>query len=273
MSKRQRRQKEPETETTKPIPVLLVAKELLDKRGSSLRESLERLRVEQAMRWMVKFERGVTHVVCGERWLREKKSGVESLYVLAEAASLCLVAPEWVLKSLEEGSPADESLFAVRDTTFETARLNATSLLAGNLCVCSGGMREVQIATISERAFLRKSGGGATNAQLSLDRCDVVVLAALHGARVLSPSGLPSALSGFLWRGYAMAHLLERCVPPTGGQPPVVRVFVPSTNSVSKLGVQIYQEKLSLRPLLVDWLITSVQSQRLADPVQFEVYV
>ncbi len=98
------------------------------------------------------------------------------------------------------------------------------------------------------------------------------LLALLHGAEVFDPLSLPFPCH----RGFTSLHIEEvraLAPKPAPGADPVFHVLVPATDSVSKLGLAVY-ESLSpgFRPVLVEWLLLTLHNQSIANADRFEVY-
>ena len=94
---------------------------------------------------------------------------------------------------------------------------------------------------------------------------DAVVLALLHGAHVPDLLNLPVPSH----RGFSAAD--GRAEAEGKATSSSIRVLVPSTDSVSGLGMDIYSSK-SVRPLLIDWLVASIQKQAVQPTDRFVIF-
>jgi hypothetical protein len=209
------------------------------------------------------FHKQVSHVVTNDVWLKEScKRSVEYLYLLAEAPKLKICGFDWVCNSITQETVLDCSPYLLRcDQMLQEARTESHQLLRGNIFFFSGE---------KESEKLRKSGLVRT----PVLRADLIVLAALQGARVVDPSGLPNPLphGQLKHRGYDMHDLQKRHVVAEKGKENIYRVLVAGQEGVSKLGLEIYLAEMNIRPILADWLVVVLQSQKLVDVGKYEIF-
>ena len=238
------------------------------------------------------MEREVAVAVVSAKWLSARRS-CEALFVLARAGSVRVVSFEWVSASLERGALAPPHVFALREQpALESAQRGASTLLRGLVVLVSRQLPTTTATTTATAATtatattaaaattsssivnitptahpsLSSSAADSLRRGVALSYWDAILLALLHGATVQDIVGLPIPAH----RGFSAADLPQQ-PPPFDGRMSQVRVLVPSTDAVSALGHSIYSS-LSLRPILIDWLVVCIQKQVVEKTDRYEVY-
>ena len=230
---------------------------------------MERAKQVEAFVVCTRMEATVAVVVATPGWLASKRS-VEYLFVLAQARHVDVVSFEWVLQCDPAGPVAPLKPHLLRDATLEAAARGAATLLAGHLVVPSRQLPEASEAAAGDGEALRGSRSGLRLGALGFR--DVSLLALLHGAEVADPWSLPLPVH----RGFSGPHVAavrELAPARAPGARPACHVLVPAMDAVSKLGLDIYASFApGFRPVLVEWLVLTLQNQSLANSDRFAVY-
>jgi hypothetical protein len=214
--------------------------------------------------------RDVNVVVATSKWVSLRRS-VECLFVLARSAHVQVVSFDWILACLESGSLVGMSRYVIVDASLDAAKRGAHRLLENITVVVSRQMPQqcvVNIPVPGTPEPLRSRSSGGTS-KICVTYSDATLLALLHGARVVDGLNLPIPSH----RGFSQADVgFQEPAPPLRGEKRgLVCVLVPNTDSVSSLGLDIYSS-VSLRPVLIEWLISCIQKQSLLSTDRFEVY-
>ncbi len=230
---------------------------------------LERVRQMPGVVLCDRMTAQVVVVVTTPAWLATKRS-LECLFVLAQARLLAVVSFDWVVACETDAAALPPTKpFVLNDATLEAARRGAATLLAGHVVVAS---RQLP-GEPGEGGATGELRGSRTGLKLSTPSYrDMCVLALLHGAEVYDSLSLPFPCH----RGFTSDHVEEvRALAPeaVAGAQPVFHVLVPATDSVSKLGMAVYESLApGFRPVLVEWLLLTLHNQTIANADRFEVY-
>ena len=215
------------------------------------------------VRVVSRMERCVSVVVASPSWLSARRSADALLATVCAAET---VSFDWVLACLDRGAlVAPRSFLVPPDSVRSAALAGGGALLAGRLLVLSRQLDDTTLSAPSSSSTTSSSSSSLRSGpRLTLSFRDAALLAALHGARVVDPLGLavPSH------RGFSAADMPPQSRPASEM---TCHVLVASGEAVSRLGMDVY-ESAGVRPVLMDWLVASIQSQTVAAIDKFEVY-
>lgn len=257
----------------------------------------------------VRLALGVTHLVTSSKWLSNNRSSVEHLFVQAEMSTLrAVVSYEWIPLSLDHGSLVRGKCAIALPNEYTKAKERSRTLLSNNVLffhgrydVPQGNMKESKSQSSAQKES-KGSLGSTPLGRLTLEKRDLIVLAALHGAAVVDVLHRSPLLLGHIGvhRGYCMSDLYARAVCSLeqlqqferlqplqaalqeaqyegdqtmlpSRQQLAARVVVSSEDSLSRLALEIYAQH-GLRPILAQGLIAAIQNQDWDSKERYEVF-